>query len=529
MLAELVIAIAISAILLVGIHSSLSIALRGVPDPQTGSASVLKANRIADQLTTELETAIYVNERSATTISFTVPDRNGDGNPERLRYQWTGTAGGKLTRQYNGGTVETIADSVNLFNLTPSTKSVSESYPLKGTEDLFESLLVDRSSSSGLGNEDVTASNTLGQTFTVTLPAGAICWTPTRVQFMAKKNSVPGQTFVEMRSVSNTGAPTNTILEQFTLSDTAMTTSFAWKSFNLSQVGAMASNASVALVLERSQGNKSLTAQSTTSYPGLQKPSGNSWSYNTGKALVSQLYGKLTRSSGTNSYSTSYLTSMDIALSMTASSPTLRTMAAFLNHPELLAGKWELNFDKNPTTVDINGDGAMDWSVSGGSAFDMTTISNGVWHSSGTLLTTNPGSDFATTTVVNVKFQSMNRGGNGAIFSMNALRSGSTCAPVTAILALQADGTQTLTLQTKLADLVPLTLLTLNNLAAQPILLQLIVHPNDNSVSMTVNDVEYGTFSLVPFVSTDASRSATVGADGGAAEFSYVGIRVLEQ
>ena len=57
-------------------------------------------------------------------------------------------------------------------------------------------------------------------------------------------------------------------------------------------------------------------------------------------------------------------------------------------------------------------------------AFDMTTITNGVWRSSGTLLATNPGSDFATTTIVDMKFQSMNKGGRGAIFSMNALRSG---------------------------------------------------------------------------------------------------------
>jgi len=525
-----VIAIAISAILLLGIQSSLSISLKGVPDPKSSSASVLQANRIADQLTTELETAVYVTERSATTIGFTVPDRNGDGNAERIRYQWTGSAGGKLTRHYNGGTVETIADSVNLFNLTPATKSVSESYPNTGVEDLTESLLVDNYSTSGLGNQDVTSTNWLGQNFTVTLPAGAIAWRPTPVQFMAKKNSIPGQTYVQIRPVTSSLSPSSTVLEQYTLNDLTLLTAFTWQSFNITQASAMASGASIALVLQHSQGTKALTAQSDSSYPGLLKTSnGNSWSYDNGKALVSQLYGKYTRSSGTKSFSTSYLISMDVALSVTSTSPTIRTTAAFLNHPELLSGKWELKFDRNPTTVDINGDGAMDWSVSGGGAFDMTTITNGVWRSSGTLLTTNPGSDFAKMTVVDLKFQSVNKGGRGAIFSMNALRSGSTCAPVTVVLAKQSDGTQTLNLQTSVVDAVPLTLLSISNLAAQPVLVHLAVHPSDQSVSITVNDVDYGAFSLVPFVSTNTSRAATVGADGGAAEFSYVGIRVLEQ
>ncbi|MGN6545527.1 MAG: hypothetical protein ACTHK7_10805 [Aureliella sp.] len=529
MLAELVIAIAVSSILLLGIQSALSIALRGVPDPKSGAASTLQANRIVDQLTTELETAIYISERSATSIGFTIPDRNGDGNAERVRYAWTGTPGGILTRQYNGGTVETIGDSVDLFNLTPSTKSVSASYPLAGVEDLLESLLVDNYSTSGLGNNDVTTSNWLGQYFTLTLPAGAVSWRPTRVQFMAKKNSVPGTTSVELQTVSNLLTPSGTVVEQYTLADTAMTTGYAWQSFNITKIGSQTSGSSFALVLRRTGGSKSLTAQSTNAIAGMEKSSnGNSWSYDNGKALVSRLYGKLTRSTGTGSYSTRYYTSMDLALRMSATAPTLRTTAGLFNHPEVLTGKWELKFDQNPTTVDINGDGAPDWSVSGGGTFDTTSVTNGVWRSSGVLLNTSPGCDFAQTTVVDVKFQSMNRGGRGAIFSMNALRSGSTCAPVTVTLAKQADGTQTLSLQTKTADLVTLSLLSIDNLPAQPVYLQLVLHPGDSSISMTVNGVEYGTFTLIPFLSSDASRAATIGADGGVANFWYASIRVLE-
>lgn len=529
MLAELVIAIAVSAILLLGIQSALSIALRSVPDPRSGAASTLKANRIVDQLVTELETAVFITDRSATSIGFTVPDRNGDGVNERIRYQWTGTAGGKLTRQYNGGAADTIAEQVDLFNLTPTATSVSDTYPLLGVEDSSESLLFDHYSTSGLGNLDVTATNWVGQHFTVTLPPGAVSWRPTRVQFMSKKASLLGTTLVQLRPATSTFAPSSTILEQFSLLESLLGVSYSWQSFDLTQVGGLPSDASLALVLQRTAGAKSLTVQSTNGFGGLERsPDGASWNYDSGKSLVSRLYGKLTRSSGEGSISTHYLTSMDVVLRMADSSPTIRTAAALLNHPELLTGKWEVNFDKNPTALEINGDGAADWAVVGGGAFDMTSITSGVWRTSGMQLITNPDCDFAKTTIVDLEFQSLTTGGRGAVFSMNALRAGSNCAPVMVSLVKTSDNTQTLSVQTKLNDSQTVTLIRVPGLPNQPVKLHLIVHPENSSISVKANDVQHGTYTLTPFPSTDSSRAAMIGADGGTAEFSYAAIRVLE-
>ena len=142
-LIELVTAIAISSVLVLGLHSCLIIALKSIPDSSGTAATTIQANHLIDQMITELETAIYVSERTATVIAFTVPDRNGDGIAERVRYAWTGIPGGPLTRQYNGGTAEIIATQVQLLSLTPSYKSVAEAYPSIGVEDTNESLLID--------------------------------------------------------------------------------------------------------------------------------------------------------------------------------------------------------------------------------------------------------------------------------------------------------------------------------------------------------------------------------------------------
>ncbi|WP_146596111.1 hypothetical protein [Novipirellula galeiformis] len=530
LLLELVVALAVSTLLIAGLHASLAIAIRSMPDSQGSTASALRGTRIADQLTTELETAVYITERSATTIGFTVPDRNGDGLAERIRYAWTGTPGGPLTRQYNDAAPLTIADAVELFNLTPSFKSVSETYPTVGVEDASESLLLDYSGTSGLDDNDIESSDWVGQHFTMTLPAGAYAWRPTRVEFRAKRTSLFSRTTVQMRPATINLTPQSTVIEQHSLYNLLLPSYYSWPSFDFSDIQPIASDGSICLVLEHGTTSKSLTVESTNAASGMVKTdnAGASWSYHNSKSLVSRMYGKLTRSSGSQAVNSTYLTSMDVTLQMKANTPTLQWTLACLNHPELLANQWVTKFLQNPTRMDVNGDGSGDWSVDGGGTFDQDSLVNEVWRTSGTQLNTTPNCDFDTTTVVDVKFQNTSVGGNGATFKINALRSGSTCAPVRAYLQKQTDGSQALTLVTKSNDATTRRLISVTGLPNQPVLLHLIIEPATSSVSLSVNDIQYGTFALSPFQSSDSNRSACLGTDTSTSEFSYARIRVME-
>ncbi|MCY2929664.1 MAG: hypothetical protein NTV86_09265, partial [Planctomycetota bacterium] len=89
----------------------------------SGTSNVTKATGLLQQITAEVALAKTVTERTATAITFTIPDRNADGQDETIRYSWTGTAGGALTRTYNGTGV-TIADNVYYFNATYLLKTV---------------------------------------------------------------------------------------------------------------------------------------------------------------------------------------------------------------------------------------------------------------------------------------------------------------------------------------------------------------------------------------------------------------------
>lgn len=530
-LIELVISVLIASIIVAGLQSTIFVALRSVPDPNGIANTAIRTSQIVDQLITELQTAIYVTERSATTIGFVVPDRDNDGIDERIRYAWSGIPGDPLTRQYNSGTIVTLAEKLDFLSLTPSFKSVAETFPSVSIEDPTESLLVDLNGASGTSEHDITTTNWFGQYFTTTLPAKSYAWRPTRLQFLARRNSIPGSTNIQLRSSTGALTPASTSLQQFSMSDASLSPGYEWKSFGYTEIAPIASGGAVCLVLQNASGAKSAAVQSTNLGPGLLRTmdSGSSWTYDSTRCLVTRLYGKQFRSAATQTINSNYLISMDVAMRTTNTSPTQITTAAFLNHPELVSGKWELRFDQNPTTIDSNGDSIADWMVNGGGAFNMAQISNANWQTSSTQLNTNPGCDFSKTTIVDLKFQQTNVGGNGATFFVNALRSGNSCVPVFVNLRRLADGTQTMALTTKTSDSQLKTLINIQGLPSQPVLLHMIINPSTSSISISVNDVQYGNYSVVRYPSADSTRFASIGASGSNVVYSYARIRVLEQ
>lgn len=114
-LLEMVAASLGAGILLVGLSSSLFIALRATETSQTPTTFLIKANEAILELEADLEFALAFTERSSRAMTFLVPDRDGDGDVETIRYAWSGTRGDPLTRQYNGGAIANFAENVHVF------------------------------------------------------------------------------------------------------------------------------------------------------------------------------------------------------------------------------------------------------------------------------------------------------------------------------------------------------------------------------------------------------------------------------
>jgi len=124
-LVELVLSMVVLTIVLGGVSSAMLLASRAVPDKQTALGLTLDAFHAADRLASELYAAQTITARTATSVTFTVADRNADGNPETIRYSWSGVGGEALKRQYNGGAAVSVLDDVREFALRFNTQTIA--------------------------------------------------------------------------------------------------------------------------------------------------------------------------------------------------------------------------------------------------------------------------------------------------------------------------------------------------------------------------------------------------------------------
>ncbi len=125
-LLELIIASSAGALVVAGLASSLVIASKALVPDAPATADANRGALALSQLTGDLRHALRFTERTATAVTFTVPDRNGDSSPETIRYSWAGTAGSPLLYQHNGGTAVTLAANVQDFKLSAITRLITE-------------------------------------------------------------------------------------------------------------------------------------------------------------------------------------------------------------------------------------------------------------------------------------------------------------------------------------------------------------------------------------------------------------------
>lgn len=112
-LVELVMSLAVVALLMGSLASAMVLASRALPADASAEAAPVAAYHAAEELAGELYCAQSFSLLTSSGIEFTVADRNNDSLPETIRYEWSGTPGDPLTRRYNGGAPLTVAHNVH--------------------------------------------------------------------------------------------------------------------------------------------------------------------------------------------------------------------------------------------------------------------------------------------------------------------------------------------------------------------------------------------------------------------------------
>ena len=123
-LVELLVATGVSSMLVVGLPSSIFIVSQSI-NGNTTSVNRAKTSDVQVAIINDVKHAVSFEELTSTAITMTVPDRDNDGDPEIIRYSWSGIAGDPLMYQYNAGTAVSFADDIYQFDLTSLTRFIS--------------------------------------------------------------------------------------------------------------------------------------------------------------------------------------------------------------------------------------------------------------------------------------------------------------------------------------------------------------------------------------------------------------------
>ncbi len=530
-LVEVVAAMAIMSVLMLAMGSTIYLASKAIPTNQSPNEAITQTSQTAQQIAQELRTAVYITERSANAVAFALADRNSDGLPETVRYAWSGTASDPLTRQTNNAAAEPILDNVQQFDLSYAFTSATETYPGPPVEGA-EQLLVSHDPLVTAATEIVDGNDWPGQYIDPTLPPDTLSWSVKRVTFRMRNAGIlplAGTMLVQIRPADASNHPTGVVLEQVLFLHLLLFNTFSWQQFNFSNVNGLSPSERVCLVIRDNLPPLNTQVQlDSAGGSGLliTDDAGVTWTHNGSKALQYYVYGTITQPGPDQAVTRQHLTSVRLALEAGDADTALpiETSARTANLPEVLTTVWEADFSGDPTAIDIDQDTTPDWAMNDAGAFVPATLAGGVWRID-RAMNTNPVNKFLEVTALDVRFRDTTSGTDGAGVWMNIDRTGTTHGAIYAHIKLEADNTQTLTVQTKPNTFSFQTLYTQTGLPSGFVDLTLLVDPGADTVHIKINGQESGTFSY-PRYTGNNDEFIQLRRVGDGAEFDHVRIRV---
>jgi hypothetical protein len=522
-----------SAFLLMGMGSVMFIARQVAYTPSDASQRS-KAADVVNQICEELRYATIVLQQTPQILEFVVADRNSDGTAERIRYQWSGTAGAPLVKTVNGGTGVNVLPSVNSFVIT--SQQTQKVTALTTTTDSAETLLLANATVSGALYRDIDATNSMAQVIDpavfTSVPSNAISWNATKLDFYGSQDGTASETLaVQIRNSGDPNdQPTSSVIGQTTIAESSIASGWTTVTFPNGVRGlSLSRKVDLVFALASGSGQAAKIAYNDSFATGVNdsKDGGASWQLMPTRQMWGRIYGTFTTPGTSYNVTRNYASTIRIAL-QAGSQATSRIDAAapLRNLPELLSTYWRTDFDRDPTTTNGNGDTVADWALTGGGTFDATKLSNGIWTATGAI-ESRPLADFTTITSVEVRCRNTSVGGNGAVMCINADRQGGQYAPILVYLQLQSDGTQTLTLNGKTNDTTFKQLYTRSKLSSGFVRYKVTVLPANNLVNLTINDEDQGTYTYPTYAPTGTTdRYLTVYSNTSSSQFDYVEARV---
>ncbi len=121
-LIETVLSMAAMSLLLGAVLAGVALTTTALPASHDAGMADTREVQAIERLVNELSVATGFTTLTTAEVTFTVPDRDNDSNPEVIRYHWSGVPGEPLIRQYNSRAAVKIVDNLSEFKLEPLTQ-----------------------------------------------------------------------------------------------------------------------------------------------------------------------------------------------------------------------------------------------------------------------------------------------------------------------------------------------------------------------------------------------------------------------
>lgn len=232
-LLELMVALPSATILIGTLAMCITVTMRAKSQDDTLFRSTYDLSNATKQIASDLQSATARVSSSSTHIEFVVPDRNGDGLPEQMRYEWGGASGvnaNKVLWKYNQQPLAVLFDDVGSFNLQTFTTSV----PATVSNHLLSETAVVKSINAlphGVFREQViNASNAVGQYFIPDITASGAKWDlgSLRIMVRAADSNLDGVLCVRVMRSDATRLPIAPILAEVKIAEWRLGTNYQW-------------------------------------------------------------------------------------------------------------------------------------------------------------------------------------------------------------------------------------------------------------------------------------------------------------
>ena len=515
-LIELVLSLTLLAIVMASVGSAMLFAARASPSPDGPTATLINDSRVMNRIAEDLAQAKYILAYSATSVTLIVDDRTGDGVPDQIRYAWTGNAGDPLTYQLNGGKAVAIIEQAQAFaldfELTPVVTTLPPAVTF-GSETLVSSF------TTATGTEvEVNSTNYYGQVLTPTLSSGALGFVPTSAQICAEyRSETDGVMNVALRDATG-NTPGDTLYGQADIDESLLPSSDAWYPFTLSDTATVPAGQKLSLLCTYVSGTSDVARLRTSGSLGggliSSTNSGASWSGVLLNSLTYRLYGKeVFQANDGFDLKRNHVTSVTVSLQSVASdrSPVQRS-TRLLKAPELLDTFWDVDFNANPSLLDLNDDGTRDWMYGGGGSVPEAALVGGVWNATNSLVPL-PRDDISGVIRMDVRMRTSNSK-QVIVMGPFTVDSGGQALPINAILKEDGSGGQVLNIYNEAASTTALLTVHVHNM--DWIDLHMTVLPDVDTMYLKVNGVEYGSFLLSREADSGLRGVSLIGSGDGA-------------